>query len=71
MEDIVDVDFQPSDLKVLRYDGFGSKLLLTGLTLTFVVGLVLKGLIIHYLLTKAPKERPLNTLMLVDQVINF
>ncbi len=35
---------------------------------SFLVGLILRSLIVRYIWLYAPKERPLNTLMLFNQV---
>ena len=39
-----------------------------GLGLVAFVGLALKALFVYYIKFEAPKERPYNTLLLIDQV---
>ena len=40
-----------------------------GISIVALVGIIIRGLFIYYVKYAAPKERPINTLMLYDQVI--
>ena len=39
------------------------------ISIVALVGIIIRGLFIYYVKYAAPKERPINTLMLYDQVI--
>ena len=40
-----------------------------GISIVALMGIIIRGLFIYYVKYAAPKERPINTLMLYDQVI--
>ena len=42
-----------------------------GISIVALVGIIIRGLFIYYVKYAAPKERPINTLMLYDQVRNI
>ena len=42
-----------------------------GISIVALVGIIIRGLFIYYVKYAAPKERPINTLMLYDQVSNM
>ena len=54
-------------LRTGRYEGISIAL---GIGLIALIGFIVRGLFIYYLKFEAPKERPINFLMLNDQVRN-
>ena len=67
-ETICVVESQPSSVEILdieRWQGVGITL---GILIIAFIGFTIRGLFIYYLSFEAPKERPINSLMLHDQV---
>ena len=61
-------EFFTSNIGVLEL-GSGWKIVVSTFLILFtLVGLSIKGLFLYYLQYKAPKNRPINTLMWFDQV---
>ena len=67
-ESICVVESQLSDVEILDIGKWGGGGIAFGLTIVSAIGLIVHGLFIYYLKYEAPKERPINTLMLHDQV---
>ena len=59
-----------NSLSLLKFESWSSYGLIIGLSLSLAIGFILKSLVINYVLFHAPKDRPLNRLILLDQVLN-
>ncbi len=55
-------------VKLLEYEGWSSPMLIAFLTINQVIGHTVKILIIRFVVFFAPEGRPLNKLILLDQV---
>ena len=67
-ESICVVESQLSNVEILDIGKWGGGGIAFGLVILSALGLTVHGLFIYYLKYEAPKERPINTLMLHDQV---
>ena len=65
--DVEIMDFEDENVHVIQWHGFFSITLICFLSACGVVSTSGKVMIIHFILTKAPK-RPLNKMILCDQV---
>ena len=68
MESIQVLHSSLSIVGILNIGTFLGVLTCLGLGLVAFVGLGLKGLFVYYITFEAPKDRPYNTLLLIDQV---
>ena len=57
-----------NSVKIIQWDGIKSVFLIALLSTFGFLGFLAKGLIINYVLRFAPKNRPINTLIAIDQV---
>ena len=57
-----------NSVKLIQWDGIKSVFLIALLSTFGFLGFLAKGLIINYVLRFAPKNRPINTLIAIDQV---
>ena len=64
------VDMSVSKVEILDVGPSQGLAISIGLILIVLVGLVIKGLFVYYIWYEAPKERPINTMILFDQVHN-
>ena len=64
------VDMSVSKVEILDVGPLQGLAISIGLMLIVLVGLVIKGLFVYYIWYEAPKERPINTMILFDQVHN-
>ena len=62
------VDMSVSKVEILDVGPSQGLAISIGLILIVLVGLVIKGLFVYYIWYEAPKERPINTMILFDQV---
>ena len=58
-------------IQLVKWTGVNSVVLVIFTIFIGLVGMISKGLIIIYVLGFAPKNRPINTLMLFEQVSEF
>ena len=64
-------NFGNESIELVKWTGVRSVVLVIFTTFIGLVGMISKGLIIIYVLGFAPKNRPINTLMLFEQVSEF
>ena len=64
-------NFENESIQLVKWTGVKSVVLVIFTTFIGLVGMISKGLIIIYVLCFAPKNRPINTLMLFEQVSEF
>ena len=71
-ETICIVESHPSKEKILEVGELVGGAIALGLGIVAGIGFMVRGLFIYFLKYEAPKERPINNLMLHDQVrLNF
>ena len=58
-------------IQLVKWTGVNSVILVIFTIFIGLVGMISKGLIINYVLRFAPKNRPINTLMLFEQVSKY
>ena len=58
-------------IQLVKWTGVNSVVLVIFTIFIGLVGMISKGLIINYVLRFAPKNRPINTLMLFEQVSKY
>ena len=59
---------QDESIPLIEWDGWASIGILIIVTISSCINIICKGLIIHYTWNYAPKGRPLNALILFEQV---
>ena len=69
-ETISIVESQPSNLKIFEVGRLKCGGIALGVGIAAAMGAMIRGLFIYFLKYEAPKERPINKLMLHDQVRN-
>ena len=60
--------YSVKSIQIIQWDGIKSILLISSMMICGFIGFVVKGLIIDYVFRYAPKNRPINTLIAIDQV---
>ena len=60
-----------SDIEILDQGGWTGSAIALGILLIALVGLIARGLFVHFLNYEAPKDRPINSLMFHEQVRYF
>ena len=61
-------DFSNQEMQIFKWEAFKTQFLLALLVTTQVFSLGGKTMIINYVARFAPRERPINTLIMIDQV---
>lgn len=61
-------DFASQEMQIFKWGTFKTPFLLTLLVTTQVFSLGGKSMIINYVIRFAPRERPINALIMIDQV---
>ena len=67
-EAIVIINVTDHSTKLIKFEHGSSHILISIVCLVTLFGSIFKCLIIKYVLCDAPKDRPINKLILVDQV---
>ena len=57
-----------SSVKLIQWEGYKSIALILAMSICAIVGFLGKGLILNYVFRYAPKNRPINTMIAIDQV---
>lgn len=61
---------EPSTTKILDVGPLEGKFLAAGVLIIAIIGLLIKGLFIYFVKYEAQKDRPINTMILEEQVRN-
>ena len=62
------VEFKNEAVKLIKWDGPISIVIIVITSVIGTTGVVCKGLIVNYVIKYAPRERPINTFTLLEQV---
>ena len=62
------VEFKNEAVKLIKWDGSTSIIIIVITAVIGITGVVCKGLIVNYVIKYAPRERPINTFTLLEQV---
>ena len=55
-------------IKLLKFEPWSSHAIISLVVITTAIGVTANTLVINFVLFHAPKERPINTLIFIDQV---
>ena len=69
-QEIQIIESMQSYAPILHLDSFFSIALALALGIISLIGIFIKGLFLYYIKYKAPKDRPINRMIFVDQVSN-
>ena len=69
-QEIKIIESTQSNVSILHLDSFFSIALALALGVISFIGVFIKGLFLYYIKYKAPKDRPINRMIFVDQVSN-
>ena len=70
-EEIQLMHFTQSNVTVLHLDLFCLIVLALVIGIIFFIGMSIKGLFLYYAKFKAPKNRPFNRMIFIDQVMTY
>ena len=62
------IEFKNEAVKLIKWDGPTSVAIIVITSLIGTIGISCKALIVNYVIKYAPKERPINTFTLIEQV---
>ena len=62
------IEFKQSNVFILHLNSFAAIALALVLGIIYYIGIFIKGLFVYYVKCKAPKDRPINRMILIDQV---
>ena len=69
-QEIQIIESTQSNVTILHLDSFFSIALALALGVISFIGIFIKGLFLYFIKYKAPKDRPINRMIFVDQVSN-
>ena len=69
-ETICVVESLPSDVALLNIGRWGGMSIALAITIIAVIGFIVRALFIYFLKYEAPNDRPINELMIHEQVRN-